>query len=70
MLAEGERRSSGTPSGVVADIETFIAALQRDEYADDPWSDEPPGACSWSSSGHSAFKREINAVSPRRISSR
>ncbi len=41
MLAEGERRSSGTPSGVVADVENFIAALRNDEFADDPWSDEP-----------------------------
>jgi hypothetical protein len=41
MLAECERRSSGTPSGVVADVEAFIAALRRDEYPDDPWSDEP-----------------------------
>jgi hypothetical protein len=42
MLAEGERRSSETHSGVVAEVEAFVAALRRNDYPDDPWSGDEP----------------------------
>jgi len=41
-IAEGETPSSETHSGVVADVEAFVAALRRNDYPDDPWSDDEP----------------------------
>ena len=41
MLSKGERRSPKKPPTIVADVENFVVALRNDEFADDPWSDEP-----------------------------
>jgi len=41
MLGEGEPRPSPMGPGLLANIDEFIAALRRDDYADDAWADEP-----------------------------